>query len=104
MYLMPSGKDTKYYQTISIFQDKFKEHNLWKNDDWKKNTHYWFMKKCRREDIVDPDIEQVRKSIPLYKDLTENRTLIRKMYIGDGVNKAVVDLKSITMAMGPFHL
>jgi len=99
MYLMPSGKETKYYQTISIFQDKFKEHNLWKNDDWKKSTHYWFMKKCRREDIVDPDIEQERKSIPLYKDLSKSRTLIRQMYIGNGVNKAVVDLKSITMAM-----
>ena len=73
LYLVPSGKDTKYYQIIKLFQDKFKDHSHWNDNDWKKSTHAWFMKKCKREHIVDPDTEEVRKSVPLYKDLTSNK-------------------------------
>ena len=94
--MMQSGKETKFDQ---IKDDQFKTHTLWNDTEYFKTTKKWFRKKCERKQIVDPEITELRKSIPLYKDLSQSNTLVRQKYRGEGVNNAVVDFKSLAMSM-----
>ena len=72
---------------------------MWNDTEYFKTTKKWFRKKCERKQIVDPEITELRKSIPLYKDLSQSNTLVRQKYRGEGVNNAVVDFKSLAMSM-----
>jgi hypothetical protein len=55
-----------------------------------------FEKACDRSRLIDPEVAEERKSLPLYRDLSKDRTaLICAKYLGD----EIVDAKSIAMSM-----
>eukprot|EP00956_Cyclotella_meneghiniana_P042754 scaffold249312_cov72-Cyclotella_meneghiniana.AAC.3 len=68
------------------FKHRFPEHDIWaaNKEDWWKEQLKDFKKSCKRSRIADPSVEDMRKSAPLYRDVSKARTLsttIRAKYL-----------------------
>ena len=79
-----SGKVTKYKQMKSAFQKTFPNHAIFRDESYWSSTTSQFNKKCKNTRILDTDIIDERRSVPLYR--TTNDTPIRQKYRGDPTN------------------
>ena len=65
------------------------------NDSYWKRLEKSFLEDCKRHRIDDPEIVEIRKSAPLYRDLSGTRvTAVRAMYANEKV-----DCKTIAKSM-----
>ena len=81
------------------FKHRFPEHDIWaaNKEDWWKEQLKDFKKSCKRSRIADPSVEEMRKSAPLYRDVSKARTLsttIRAKYLN-----LKADAKGVAMGM-----
>ena len=79
-----SGKVTKYKQMKSDFQKTFPNHAIFRDESYWSSTTSQSKKKGQNTRILDTDIIDERRSVPLYR--TTNDTLIRQKYRGDPTN------------------
>ena len=80
-----------------VFANKFPNHHLFAANvpDWFQDMHQRFLKEADRCRIDDPAVAEGRKSEPIYRDLSENRTGVRAKFSDD----LEVDAKSIATSM-----
>jgi hypothetical protein len=95
-YLDKTSKVTYFSNAKSVWKYRFpKREDLWKNDEYWRELTADFKKKCDNSRMADPNVEELRKSAPLYRDLSGARcTAVRAKYLNDKV-----DARSIAMAM-----
>lgn len=69
-----------------VMRERFKDHDLFsvQNNDWHEEITALFKKQCQRSRYLDDNINEVRKSEPLYRDVSDRNhcTAIRAKYLG----------------------
>ena len=78
-----------------IIQGKFKKHELFKNESWWNDLRSSFQKECDRTRILDENTTEERKSEPLYRDLKDDKSLLRAKYL----DLSIVDARSVATSM-----
>lgn len=94
-FLVASTK-VKYFSYIkNVLKHKFPQRDIWKSEDYWKAALKDFRTSCVRNRTLDPAIEEERKSVLLYRDLSGTRcTAVRAKYLN---NK--VDSRGVAMGM-----
>ena len=98
-WLANSSKETRFKQIKQVFKEKFSRHELMHNEDYWVDTKKWFDKKIKNHRMNDTEVVELRKSVPLYRDLSTRNTAMRAKYLREGPHKTVVDAKTISMAL-----
>ena len=94
-YMANTSKDTKFSQIKQVFKNSFPTHSLWKNEEYWKETKKWYEMKCKNSRMNDPEVVEIRKSVPLYRDLSGRNTSVRAKFMCEGSFKTVVDAKTV---------
>jgi hypothetical protein len=95
-YLMVSAKVKLFSQIKMVWQHRFPDRNLWGKDKYWKELLNEFNSSCARSRILDPNVQEMRKSAPLYRDLGSTRsTAVRAKYLNERVDAKTV----VAMAM-----
>ena len=80
-FLANSSKDTIFKNMKECFKEKFgREHDLFKDDTWFAEIKVGFNDECTRHVLEDPDVSNGRKSEPLYRDVTSDKSFLRAKY------------------------
>lgn len=97
-WLAPTVKVDYFKNAKEVLKDMFPEHTLFlagRTDDWFIELKKKMEKQCNRTKSEDPEQTEERKSEPLYRDVSTDRTVTRAKYLND----TPVDAKSIAMLM-----
>lgn len=96
-HLSTKNKEAYFKSAKQVFKLKFPHHDLFQahNKEWHEEMTTKFTKECNRSRILDTDVIEVRKSEPLYRDVSTNVTAIRAKYWG----LAQVDAKTVALSM-----
>ena len=83
-WLWDSSKEEKLKRVKEVFKWKFPTHKVFPPSQHNcfSEMKGWFKKYCKHCWFKDTDVFRVRKSEPLYRDLSLNKTAVRTNYWG----------------------
>jgi hypothetical protein len=95
-FLEKTSKVTYFSHIKNVWKKRFpKRDDVWNNEPYWSELMSDFKKKVDNSRMADPNVEEIRKSAPLFRDLSGTRcTAVRAKYLNDKV-----DARSIAMAM-----